>query len=76
VTRLVTGALRRPLHGNAIRSGTSSQEAARRHTAHRFAVASRAITGAGLSRDGWEDPARPSLDDWIDQAGPEILGLR
>jgi hypothetical protein len=29
-TRLVTSALRRPLHGNMTRSGASSQEAARR----------------------------------------------
>jgi hypothetical protein len=63
VTRLVTDALRRPLRGNAIRSGTSSQEAARRHTTRWLAVASRAITEAGSTRDGWEDPARPSLDD-------------
>jgi hypothetical protein len=52
VTRLVTGALRRPLRGNEIRSGASSQGAARRLAAHRPAVASRATTGAGSSRDG------------------------
>jgi hypothetical protein len=42
--RLVTGALRRPLCGNEIRSGASSQEAARRLAARRLAVASRAAT--------------------------------
>jgi hypothetical protein len=40
------------------------------------AVASRIGFGAGPSRDGWENSARPDLDDWSDQAGPEILGLR
>jgi hypothetical protein len=58
VTRLVTGALRRPLHGNTIRSGTISQEAA-----HRFAASNRAASWNGSSRDGREDSARPSLDD-------------
>jgi hypothetical protein len=43
VTRLVTGALHRPLRGNEIRSGASSQEAARRLAAHRLVVAIRAI---------------------------------
>jgi hypothetical protein len=42
--RLVTGALRRPLRGNEIRSGASSQEAARRLAARWLAVASRATT--------------------------------
>jgi hypothetical protein len=59
--RLDTGALRRPLRGNEFRSGTSSQEAARRLAAHRLAVASRAITGAGSSQDGRRNSARPSL---------------
>jgi hypothetical protein len=61
VTRLDTGALRRPLRGNEIQSGASSQEAARRLAAHRLAVASRATTGAGLSRDGRRNSTRPSL---------------
>jgi hypothetical protein len=63
VTRLVTGALRRPLRGNEIRSGASSQEASRRLAAHRPTTASRTITEAGSSRGGWESSARPSLDD-------------
>jgi hypothetical protein len=42
VTRRVTGALCWPPRGNKTRSGASSQEAARRLTAHRLAVASRA----------------------------------
>jgi hypothetical protein len=57
-TRLVTGALRRPLHGNETRGGAISQEAARR-----LAVASRVAVGAGLSRDGWRNSAWPSLDN-------------
>jgi hypothetical protein len=61
MTRLVTGALRWPPCGNEIRSGASSQEAARRFAAHRLAVASRATTGAGSSRDGRRNSARPSL---------------
>jgi hypothetical protein len=51
-----TGALRRPLHENEFRSGASSQEVARQ-----LAVASRAITEAGSSRDGRRNSARPSL---------------
>jgi hypothetical protein len=67
-TRLVTGALRRPLHGNEIQSGASSQEAARRLATHRLAarrlaVASRATIGASSSRDGRRNFARPSLDN-------------
>jgi hypothetical protein len=62
VTRLVTGALRRPLRGNEIRSGASSQEAAHRLAAHRLVVASWAATEAGSSRDGQRNFARPSLD--------------
>jgi hypothetical protein len=69
--RLVTGALRRPLRGNKTRGGAISQEATRR-----FAASSRTITRAGLSRGGRRNSAWPSLDDWIDPAGPEILGLR
>jgi hypothetical protein len=49
VTRLVTGALRRSLRGNEIRSGASSQEASRWLAVHRFAAPSRATTGAGSS---------------------------
>jgi hypothetical protein len=71
MTRPATGALRRPQHGNKTRGGTISQEAVRR-----LAIASRTITGAGSSRDGRENFAWPSLDDWIDPAGPEILRLR
>jgi hypothetical protein len=63
VTRLVTGALRRPLRGNEIRSSASSQEAACRLAAHRPAVTSRATTGAGSSQDGRRNFARPSLDN-------------
>jgi hypothetical protein len=63
MTRLVTGALRRPPRGNKIRSDASCQEAASRLVAHRLAVASRATTGAGSSRDGRGNSARPSLDD-------------
>jgi hypothetical protein len=63
VTRLVTGALHRPLRGNETQSGTSSQGAARRLTAHRLAVTSRATTEAGSSRDGRRNFARPSLDN-------------
>jgi hypothetical protein len=59
--RLDTGALRRPPRGNEFRSGASPQEAARRLAAHRLAVASRATTGAGSSRDSWRNSARPSL---------------
>jgi hypothetical protein len=69
--RLVTGALCRPLHGNKTQGGTIPQEVARR-----LAVASRVTAGAGSSRDGRENSAWPGLDGWIDQAGPEILGLR
>jgi hypothetical protein len=58
MTRLVTGALCRPLRGNKTQSGTSSQEAARRLAAPRLAVASRATTGAGSSRDGRRNSAR------------------
>jgi hypothetical protein len=76
VTRLVTGALRRPLRGNEIRSGASSQKAACRLAAHRLVVASRATAGAGSSRDGQRNSARPSLGDQSDQVGPEILELR
>jgi hypothetical protein len=63
VTRLVTDTLHRPLRGNEIRSGPSSQEAARRLAARRPTAASRTIIGAGSSRDGRESSARPSLDD-------------
>jgi hypothetical protein len=76
VIRLVTGALRRPLRGNEIRSGTSSQKAACRLAAYRLTVASRTIAGAGSTRDGRENSAWPSLDDWIDPARPKILRLR
>jgi hypothetical protein len=75
-TRLATGALRRPPRGNTTRGGASSQEEARRLVAHRLAVASRAITEAGSSRDGRRNSARPSLGSKGDQAEPEILGLR
>jgi hypothetical protein len=61
-TRRVTGALRRPLCGNKARGSTISQEVARR-----FAVASWVIAGAGSSRDGRGNSAKPSLDDQIDQ---------
>jgi hypothetical protein len=54
--RLDTGALRRPPRGSEFRSGASPQEAARR-----LAVASRATTRAGSSRDGRRNSARPSL---------------
>jgi hypothetical protein len=70
-TRRVTGALRRSLRGNKTRGSTISQEVTRR-----FAVASWVTTGAGPSRDGRENSARPSLDDQIDQDKPEALGLR
>jgi hypothetical protein len=57
LTRPATGMLRRPPRGNKARGNASSQE-----TACRFAAFSRTITGAGSSRDGWENSARPSLD--------------
>jgi hypothetical protein len=47
MTRLATGALRRPQRGSKTRSGTSSKEAARR-----LAAASWVKPGAGMSRDG------------------------
>jgi hypothetical protein len=70
VIRLVTGALRRPLRGNKIRSGASSQKAACRLAAYRLAVASRTITGAGSSRDDRKNSARPSLGNQSDQVRP------
>jgi hypothetical protein len=51
MTRLATGALRRPQCGSKTRSGTSSEEAA-----HQLAVASRVKIGAGTSRDGRRSP--------------------
>jgi hypothetical protein len=72
VTRLVTGALHRPLRGNEIRSGASSKEAARRLAAHRLVVASRATTRAGSSRDGRRYSTRPDLEAdrfWIKDPG-------
>jgi hypothetical protein len=63
VTRLATGALRRPPRGNETQSGASSQEAA-----CRLAAASRAATGAGSSRDGRENSTKPGLDDQSQQA--------
>jgi hypothetical protein len=63
VTRLATGALRRPPRGSKTRSGASPQEAACRLAAHRLAIASRATTGAGSSRDGRGNSAGPSLND-------------
>jgi hypothetical protein len=56
VTRLVTGTLHRPLRGNEIRSGPSSQEAARRLAAHRPAVASRSATGPARPETARETP--------------------
>jgi hypothetical protein len=44
VTIPVTGALRRPLRGNEIRSGASSQKAACRLAAHRLAASNRAAS--------------------------------
>jgi hypothetical protein len=66
MTRLATGALRRPPRGNETRGGASSQEA------H---AGSRPLAGphlrAGSPRDGWENSVRPDLGDWSNQAGPE-----
>jgi hypothetical protein len=47
MTRLATGALRRPQRRSKTRSDTSSKEAARRLTA-----AGQVKPGAGMSRDG------------------------
>jgi hypothetical protein len=52
MTRLATGALRRPQHRSKTQSGTSSEEAA-----HRLATAGRVKTGAGTSRDGRRNSA-------------------
>jgi hypothetical protein len=60
--RPATGTLRRPLRGSKTRGGTISQEAARR-----LAIASRITTGAGSSRDGQRNSARPSLGNQSDQ---------
>jgi hypothetical protein len=69
-SKLVTGALRRPLLGNEIRSGASSQEAARRLATHRLAVASRFVP----RRPEKLREAQPRQLEH--QAEPEILGLR
>jgi hypothetical protein len=52
MTRLATGALRRPQRGSKTQSGTISKEAACWLT-----TASRVNPGAGTSRDGWRSPA-------------------
>jgi hypothetical protein len=52
MTRLATGALRRPQRRSKTRSGTSPKEAA-----HRLAAASRVKSGAGTSRDDWRSLA-------------------
>jgi hypothetical protein len=56
--RLATGTLRRPPRGNKTRSGTSSQEVARR-----LAATSRVASGAGSSRDGRRSSAKRNLED-------------
>jgi hypothetical protein len=58
MTRLATGPQFRPPRGNKTRSGTSSEE-----TARRLAAASRVASGTGSSRDGRENPARFNLED-------------
>jgi hypothetical protein len=76
VTRLITGTLRRPLCGNEIRSGASSQEAVRRLAVHRFAAFSRTTSRSRLAqrwpgelrKDQLRRPERPSQTI--------ILGLR
>jgi hypothetical protein len=52
MTRLATGALRRPQRGSKTQSGTSSKKAA-----CRLAAASRVKPGTGTSRDGQRSSA-------------------
>jgi hypothetical protein len=58
MTRLATGALRRPLRGSKTRSGAISEKAA-----CRLVAASRVVSGAGSSRDGWRNYAKHNLED-------------
>jgi hypothetical protein len=73
VTGLVTGTLRRPPRGNEIRGGPSSQEAARRLAAHRFAVASRSATEPARPETAGKTLRGPALTG---QARQETLGLQ
>jgi hypothetical protein len=57
MTRLATGALRRPQRRSKTRSGTSSKEAA-----HWLATAGRVKSGAGTSRDGRRNSTGPGLE--------------
>jgi hypothetical protein len=58
MTRLATGAPRRPPCGNKTRSGASFQEAT-----CRLAVASRVASGAGSSREGRRNCVKHNLED-------------
>jgi hypothetical protein len=74
VTRLVTGALRRP-RGIKTKNGASPEEAVCR-LADRQAAASGIGPGAGTSRDGWRNFAQSDFGANDLQTKQRILGLR
>jgi hypothetical protein len=76
VTRLVTGALRRPLRGKWIRSGASSQEATRRLAAHYFAAFSRTTSWSQLAQRWPGEFRKAQLRRPERPSRTVILGLR